>query len=46
MRGAGRRPVAALVQFLGFFLGRLADTYLTPPARRSLPMWLRHTGTR
>jgi predicted acylesterase/phospholipase RssA len=41
MRGKGRRPVGALAQFLIFFLGRLADTYLTPPTRRALPVWLR-----
>jgi predicted acylesterase/phospholipase RssA len=46
MRGRGRRPAAALVQFLGFFLGRLADTYLTPPKRRALPVWLRRFGAR
>jgi hypothetical protein len=46
MRGRGRRPAVALVQFLGFFLGRLADTYLTPPRRRALPVWLRRIGAR
>lgn len=44
MRGKGGQPVGALTRFLRFFLGRLADTYLTPPVPRSLPAWLRHAG--
>ncbi|HWM03782.1 MAG TPA: patatin-like phospholipase family protein [Actinophytocola sp.] len=42
MRGAG---VGAFLRFLGFFLGRLADTYLTPPAVRARPAWLREVGS-
>ncbi|HEU5473503.1 MAG TPA: patatin-like phospholipase family protein [Actinophytocola sp.] len=33
--------LGALSRFLGFFLGRLADTYLKAPQPRATPAWLR-----
>jgi hypothetical protein len=36
--------VRALAKFLRFFGGQLTDTYLLPPAPRSLPGWLRNMG--
>jgi predicted acylesterase/phospholipase RssA len=47
MRGgdrSGRGGPRALVKFLTFFGGQLSDTYLTPPAPRSRPVWLRNAG--
>jgi predicted acylesterase/phospholipase RssA len=40
----GRGGVRALAKFLRFFGGQLTDTYLLPPAPRSLPVWLRNMG--
>lgn len=41
---SGRGGVRALAKFLQFFGGQLGDTYLSPPAPRSLPVWLRNLG--
>jgi predicted acylesterase/phospholipase RssA len=41
MRATGKRPLAALGRFAGYFIGALADTYLWPAAPRPLPRWLR-----
>ena len=40
----GRGGVRALARFVRFFGGQLSDTYLMPPAPRSLPVWLRNMG--
>jgi predicted acylesterase/phospholipase RssA len=41
---SGRGGVRALAKFFHFFSGQLSDTYLMPPAPRSLPVWLRNAG--
>jgi cholesterol oxidase len=42
---SGRRGVRSFAKFLRFFGGQLSDTYVTPPAPRTQPAWLRKVGS-